>query len=217
MPPVPSAIQSTFVVDFQGQLDCTVNVPSPPPTGKLLAGWRDPERAIGQPVLRNRHHLGRDHHAARARHGARIGVGREGDSRIAHHTGRSRGNVQPVRLDRNGRGIVPARAACGLRHLHQARCRLRGDVETGRSDHKRAVLREHRCGKCQSGQEPHRHYVSASRQAFRIATDPGVSPCTQMVSARPSRAKRSACAAAAAGSVISASENLRERSVPSGS
>jgi hypothetical protein len=32
VPPVPSAIQSTFVVDCQGQLDCTVYVPSPPPT-----------------------------------------------------------------------------------------------------------------------------------------------------------------------------------------
>jgi hypothetical protein len=40
-------------------------------------------------------------------------------------------------------------------------------------------------------------YVSALRQAFRISTAPGVSPCTHMVWAAPSRANPAACAAAA--------------------
>ena len=64
-----------------------------------------------------------------------------------------------------------------------------------------------------SGDPPPR----ASRQAFRISTAPGVSPCTQMVAAIPSRAKRTAWAAASRGSVISASAKRRGRSEPSGS
>jgi len=64
---------------------------------------------------------------------------------------------------------------------------------------------------------PHSPYPRVSRQAFKIATAPGVSPCTHMVWTFPSRAKRRAWAEASAGSVISASANFRDRSEPSAS
>ena len=57
----------------------------------------------------------------------------------------------------------------------------------------------------------------ASATAGTIRMEPGVSLWQQIVCTRPSVANRKACAAASAGSVISASGNLRGRKEPSGS
>src|SRR5262249_59193224 len=51
--------------------------------------------------------------------------------------------------------------------------------------------------------------ANAARQACRIRAAPGVSPWTQIVPTAPAVASRTACSAAAAGSVIRASGNFR--------
>src|ERR1039457_6245275 len=76
----------------------------------------------------------------------------------------------------DGRGVVAASAAGGLRHVNRAQRGCRTDAEAGWSEHIRAILREQRRGEYQCESELHCHHVNASWQAFRMATDPGVAP-----------------------------------------